>query len=115
MATFAQREATSFAIQATAQGWIKGAYYSLSGDRFVVTDAVMLQTAWFRTLCHRQPAGCEFAAVTIDRLRGDGCDLRADALKPALAALPMRPCTQPHRWPVCLSDNGRHDQRERYG
>jgi len=96
MANLAQREATSFAIQATAQGWIKGAYYSLSGDRFVVTDAVMLQNSLVQGLSaigNRQDA--IFAAVTIDRLRGDGCDLRADALKPALAACPMRPCTQP--------------------
>ncbi|MCR4301773.1 MAG: hypothetical protein NUV51_09195, partial [Sulfuricaulis sp.] len=84
-----QKEAISFAIQATAQDWIKGAYYSLSADRFVVTDAALLQDSLVQGLSaigNRQDA--IFAAVVLDRLRGDGCDLQAATLKPALAASP---------------------------
>ncbi|MDD2743831.1 MAG: hypothetical protein PHV02_16320 [Rhodocyclaceae bacterium] len=56
---FAQREAISFAIQATAKDWIKGAYYSLNNDRFIVTDAALLQdslTQSLSTIGNRQDA-----------------------------------------------------------
>ncbi|MDD2893855.1 MAG: hypothetical protein PHF20_07970, partial [Halothiobacillaceae bacterium] len=86
---FAQREAISFAIQATAKDWIKGAYYSLNNDRFIVTDAALLQdslTQSLSTIGNRQDA--VFAAVTLDRLRSDGCDWLATTLIPALSSLP---------------------------
>jgi Ca2+-binding RTX toxin-like protein len=84
-----QQEAISFAIQATAKDWIKGAYYSLAGDRFVVIDAAMLQDSLVQGLSavgNKQDA--LFAAATLGRLRSDGCDLQAATLKPALASLP---------------------------
>ena len=99
-----QKEAISFAIQATAQDWIKGAYYSLAGDRFVVTDAALLEASLVQGLSaigNEQDA--MFAAVTLNRLRSDGCDLQAVTLKQAVGSLPYSQAydtTDRMRWRV---------------
>ncbi len=87
--SFAKREAISFTLQAAAKDWINGASYSLAGDRFVVTDASLLQDSLIQGLSDIDNGqDALLATITLDRLRSDGCDLQAATLKSALAALP---------------------------
>ncbi|QDX79884.1 hypothetical protein B9N43_00545 [Denitratisoma sp. DHT3] len=79
---FVQREALSFAIQATAKDWIAGAYYSLNQDRFVVTDAAQLQTSLLTHLnAVTNQDDALFATLMLAQLKADGVALDAAALK----------------------------------
>ena len=80
---------------------------SLAGDRFVVTDAALLKGSLVQGLSaigNEQDA--MFAAMTLDRLRSDGCDLQAATLKQALASLPyaqVYDTTDRMRWRTCAA------------
>jgi Ca2+-binding RTX toxin-like protein len=84
--SFVQGEALSFAIQATAKDWISGAYYSLNQDCFVATDLGQLQTALQEKLGGiNSEDDAVFAAALIAKLKADGVEIDAAALKQGLA------------------------------
>ncbi len=81
---FLQRSALAFAIQATAKDWLKGAYYSLSLDRFVAIDSQALLTSLQAHLGVIDTESEALSAVgLLARLKLDGMDLTG--LKQALA------------------------------
>ncbi len=89
--SFARREALAFAIQATAKDWIKGAYYSLSLDRFVVIDSVRFQTGLLEHLnAVTGKAEAVMAANVILRLKQGGIEMDAAALTQGLVHSPYR-------------------------
>ncbi|TAN49587.1 MAG: calcium-binding protein, partial [Methylococcaceae bacterium] len=86
---FAKRAAISFVMQAEADDWLPGAYYSLGQDRFVALDAARLQTHLQERLAAiTHPEDANFGALVLARLTSDGVDLAPETMKAALAESP---------------------------
>ncbi len=89
--SFERRSAISFAAQVAERNWLQGVDYSLNQDRFVVTDATLLQQSLqthLQDISDKEEAA--FAAVVISRLKQDGVALDAVALKQGLTGAAYR-------------------------
>jgi len=86
---FVLREGTAFALQAAADTWLQGAFYSMGQDRFVSVDAERLRAGIrtaFGALTSQEEA--DFAAIALLRLRTDGVDVGEGDLRAMLAQSP---------------------------
>jgi len=84
--SFSWRMELAFLIQGFAKDWIRGAYYSIAQDRFVVTDAARLHeslVSGLGSISTEQDAA--FAAAVLARLKADGVELDTASLKASLA------------------------------
>lgn len=73
-------------MQALGQDWIKGAYYSLSNDRFITTNAQLLQdTLLEKLLSVDNEQDAQTAVGILSRLNKDGVELSREVIKQGTA------------------------------
>ena len=85
-----QRAAINFTIQAKAESWITGAYYSLAKDAFSVTDSVHLHASLAGELSSiTNYNDAVLAAIILSRFKADGIHLDKSFLTQAFTQSPF--------------------------